>query len=322
MRVRRRAFTVGLIGAAILFACAVLPLPLYLIAPGTAVDLSSAVKVAAQPGVHDRFYLTDVSLMRASPLRLVLALFPGVKLRKMDEIVPQGVSPTSYSVQMDAAMTQSQAIAAVVAERAAGYNVPLPSAMVSVAEFGSTSLAARTLAVGDVIRRIQDRPVSSNDDVRTIVGRVRAGDTVRIQIARNGAARTIAVRTIALQGRTRLGVILLSKYGPAHLAVPVEYAVGDIGGSSGGLMMALRIYDALHGSAARSPREIAGTGTIAFDGHVGPIAGTQQKLIAAKRAGARVFLVPRENYVDIAAERDIRIIPVDTFRDALRALTS
>ncbi|GAC1402800.1 MAG: PDZ domain-containing protein [Candidatus Velthaea sp.] len=320
MRGRRRAFAGVLIGTALLFAGVILPLPFYLIAPGSAVDLSSAVLIAAQPGVHDRFYLTDVSLMRASPLRLALALVPGVELQKVDDIVPRGATPQSYSAQMEAAMTQSQSIAAVVGERAAGYRIPLPPVSVSVLEIGAGSLAAGRLAIGDVIRRIEDRPVSSVDDVRTIVGGVRAGKTVRIQIARRGSARTIAVRTIARDGRARLGVMLISRYGRPRLAVPVRYAVGDVGGSSGGLMMALRIYDALHGSAARGGRRIAGTGTLALDGHVGPIVGTQQKLIAAKRAGARVFLVPRENYRDIAAEREVRVIPVETFGDAVQAL--
>ncbi|GAC1425116.1 MAG: hypothetical protein NVSMB5_19410 [Candidatus Velthaea sp.] len=112
MRGRRRAFAGVLIGAALLFAGFIVPLPLYLIAPGTAVDLSSAVVIVAHPGVHDRFYLTDVSLIRASPIRLALAFLPGVKVKKMDDVVPRGVTAQSYSAQMENAMTQSQSIAA------------------------------------------------------------------------------------------------------------------------------------------------------------------------------------------------------------------
>jgi len=45
-------------------------------------------------------------------------------------------------------------------------------------------------------------------------------------------------------------------------------------------------------------------------------------LIAAKRAGARIFLVPRQNFADVAGEGGVRVIPVASFRDALRALAS
>jgi predicted S18 family serine protease len=45
-------------------------------------------------------------------------------------------------------------------------------------------------------------------------------------------------------------------------------------------------------------------------------------LIAAKRAGVTVFLVPRANAADIASERGVRVVPVGTFSDALAALRS
>jgi PDZ domain-containing protein len=162
--------------------------------------------------------------------------------------------------------------------------------------------------------------VRTPDDVRRAVAGLRAGEAVRVTFVRHGRERTLLVRTMEIDGRVRLGVVLAARPGRPRLAVPVRYAMGEIGGSSGGLMMALRIYDALHGIGGAPHGLIAGTGTLDYDGRVGPIRGTPQKLIAAKRAGATVFFVPRENYADIAGERDIRIVPVGTFADALRAL--
>jgi len=49
MSVRRRWFSGVLAAAAILCAAALLPLPLYLVAPGAAIDLSSAV-IVGRPG--------------------------------------------------------------------------------------------------------------------------------------------------------------------------------------------------------------------------------------------------------------------------------
>ena len=83
-------------------------------------------------------------------------------------------------------------------------------------------------------------------------------------------------------------------------------------------MFAVEIYAALHGLPGGVA--VAGTGTLRSDGRVGRIEGTRQKLLAAKRAGARVFFVPRANFTDVADERDVRVVPVDTFAGALRAL--
>jgi PDZ domain-containing protein len=65
---------------------------------------------------------------------------------------------------------------------------------------------------------------------------------------------------------------------------------------------------------------IAGTGVLEVDGTVDPIEGTREKLQAAKRAGATVFLVPKQNYTDIKGTPGIDIIPVGSFSEALHAL--
>jgi len=320
MRFRRRWFSGVLAAAAILCAAALLPLPLYLIVPGAAIDLSSAVIVGSTAPPRDRFFLTDVRLIRASPLRLALALFPGVTLAKADTVVPNGESGRRFEDSMQTAMHESQSIAAVVGERAAGLAVPLPVARVEVEAIDGASTARGLLAAGDIIASIDRHAVREGLDVRAAVAAKPAGTPLRVAFERAGIVRVVTLRAVLLGGRARLGVILAQRYGPVQLAVPVRFAVGDVGGSSGGLMMALRIYDGLHASGRAGGGSFAGTGTIALDGRVGPIEGTRQKLLAAKRAGARIFFVPRANFADIAGERDLRVVPVDTFGQARRVL--
>jgi PDZ domain-containing protein len=320
MHLRRRWFSGVLAAAAILCVAALLPLPLYLVAPGAAIDLSSAVIVGSTAAPRDRFFLTDVRLIRASPLRLALALLPGIAVTKADTVVPNGESGRHFEDTMHAAMLQSQSIAAVVGERAAGLAVPLPAARVEVEAIDAASTARGLLAAGDIIASIDRRAVREDLDVRAVVAAKPAGTPLRVAFERAGVPRVVTIRTVLLGGRVRLGVILGQRYGPVRLAVPVRYAVGNVGGSSGGLMMALRIYEGLRMPARGARGSFAGTGTIALDGRVGAIDGTRQKLIAAKRAGARVFFVPRANFADIAGERDLRVVPVDTFGQARRVL--
>jgi len=317
----RSGWFVGiLVGLALLTVLSATPLPWFVIAPGTPVDLNRAVAVGGARRSTDRFLLTDVSVTRASPLRLLFALLPGVVLERETHVVPHGVPLASYSTIMRDAMDESQAAAAVVAERAAGYHVPIPPERVTIAEIAARSAVRGALAPGDVIERVGDRPIFSSDDVRRAVDRVRPGELIRVAFERRGRSRAIFARTTSIDGHVRLGIVLDTQYDKPRLAVPVSYAMGDIEGGSGGLMMALRIYDALHGIGGVPNRTIAGTGTLDYTGRVGRIEGTSQKLIAAKRAGASIFFVPRENYADVAGERGVRIVPVGSFADALRAL--
>ena len=70
--------------------------------------------------------------------------------------------------------------------------------------------------------------------------------------------------------------------------------------------------------------KIAATGEIFPDGSVGPIGGIKQKTIGAREAGVDAFLVPAgENARDARKDAGgLRIIPVESFPQALRALAT
>jgi PDZ domain-containing protein len=109
-------------------------------------------------------------------------------------------------------------------------------------------------------------------------------------------------------------------------AFPFEIAIesGDVGGPSAGLMWAIGLYDLLTPGDLTDGRTIAGTGTIDLEGHVGPIGGVRDKVIAAREADADVLLVPRANVQELEGVDlgDLRLIPVRTFDEAIGALTS
>lgn len=108
--------------------------------------------------------------------------------------------------------------------------------------------------------------------------------------------------------------------------IKVELSLADVGGPSAGLMFALGIVDKLDGDGAghdlTGGRTIAGTGTISAAGKVGAVGGVPLKTQAAHRDGASVFLVPRKECADAAAElpKGMRLIPVTTLDGAVDAL--
>ncbi|MGW7065776.1 S16 family serine protease [Streptomyces sp. NPDC054855] len=111
--------------------------------------------------------------------------------------------------------------------------------------------------------------------------------------------------------------------------VKVKVDLGKVGGPSAGLFLSLGIIDLIDGNGSGGDltggRKIAGTGTISEDGKVGPVGGVALKTQAAKRDGATVFLVPKDECSDAQAElpKGLRLVPITTLKgtvDALRSL--
>ena len=115
----------------------------------------------------------------------------------------------------------------------------------------------------------------------------------------------------------RIGINLIDPF-----PIDVHIASGDVGGPSAGLMGAVGLYDLLTPGDITAGTTVAGTGTIDTRGRVGPIGGIEDKVVAAERAGATVFLVPADNMKELAGvdTGDMQLVSVSTFQDALDAL--
>jgi PDZ domain-containing protein len=87
-------------------------------------------------------------------------------------------------------------------------------------------------------------------------------------------------------------------------------------------MFSLGILDKLEAGSLTGGRYIAGTGEISPDGTVGPIGGITQKLIAARRKGAVVFLVPAANCPEavMTPPRGLTLVKVGSLAEALTGL--
>jgi len=316
---RRSAFVVATAVSILLAGLALVPTPYYLLSPGTAVDLSRRVAVEGHVPGKRSYFLTDVTVQRATVLLLLAALLPGTRLVRHDVLLPPGETLRSYDRVLSAAMDDSQHVAAYVAERAAGLHVTPAVRRIVVSEVLAQSRARGVLHIGDRLVRVQGIPIEGPHDAAHAVGALRPGERARVDVERDGRVVHLSVPTIAMNAGTRLGIGIGVLSTVPELPVPVHFSMSDVEGSSGGLMFALAIYAELT-NERRASSPVAGTGTIAIDGTVGEIEGTQQKVIAAERAGARTFLVPRKNYAEIANERGITVVPVDTFAAALAAV--
>lgn len=104
-----------------------------------------------------------------------------------------------------------------------------------------------------------------------------------------------------------------------HIHVPEGAVPKD--GPSAGITMATALTSALTNRPVR--KDVAMTGEITLRGHVLPIGGLKEKLLAAHRAGIKTVIIPEENakdLYDVPKEilKDLDIIPVSHVDQVLR----
>ncbi|WP_010678323.1 ATP-dependent protease LonB [Bacillus timonensis] len=110
--------------------------------------------------------------------------------------------------------------------------------------------------------------------------------------------------------------VLRSMGVPAHdYDIHVNFPGGiPIDGPSAGIAMATGIYSAIHKFPV--DHQVAMTGEISIHGNVKPIGGVVPKIKAAKQAGARKVIIPKENMQSILKEIEgIEIIPVTNLEE-------
>ena len=107
----------------------------------------------------------------------------------------------------------------------------------------------------------------------------------------------------------------------AEAPVDVEIDLGQVGGPSAGLAFALQIMEEL-GEDVDGYR-LAASGEIFLDGSVSRVGGIKQKTIGARRSGMDLFLVPGDNASEARRyAKGLRVVPVDSFQQALRVLAT
>ena len=282
------------------------------------------------PGAHDPtkggVYFVDVIVRKATVLeKLFGGLHKGADLYPADAVNPPGVDDQQRRRIDLQDMHRSQEIAAAVALRAAGKKVVLQStgALIDAIEPGKPAVGK--LEPDDVITAVDDKPVQTPEDVFAAMNKVKVGSVVRFTVRRGAKALVESMKTASSDSPPKRAVVgvFLEPALDIHLPFPVRIDAGNVGGPSAGLAFALEVLEEL-GRDVVHGHKVAATGEIRPDGSVFPIGGIKQKTIGAREAGVDAFLVPAgENARDARKNADgLRIIPVKTFPQALRALAT
>ncbi len=322
-----RLFILGLALVAVFLGLVLIPSNQYIFLPDTAHPVAPLLSVPnAKKSTTGGIYFVDVIVRKATLLeKLFGGLHEGADLYPANEINPPGVNDAQLERIDLQDMSNSQLVAAAVAEKAAGKKVVIRTDGAQVEQVEEGKPAVGKLEPDDIIVAIDGNRVTSPNDVYTLMNKRKAGDTVAFTIRRGTRTLVKNVTTVAdptEKDRPIVGVYLEPALS-IHVPIPVKINAGGVGGPSAGLAFALGLLQSLGVNVTHGHR-IAATGELFPNGAVGPIGGVKQKTIGARRAHVDAFLVPAgENAQDARkAAHGLRIIPVKSFQQALHALAT
>lgn len=242
---------------------------------------------------------------------------PARALRPVETVYPPDETREEAQEVSTAQMQSAQQSAAVAALLELGEDVP---ARLLVSGFGGNPASEAVLEEGDVVVSVDGAPLAGSGALVDLLQTFEPGDVVDVAVERDGAPLVEPIELASsAEGAVILGVLIRPEY---ELPYEVSYDVGGIGGPSAGLMFSLGIYDKLSPGALTGGVHVAGTGTMADDGAVGPIDGIQQKLVGARGVGAEWFLAPADNCDDVvgAVPDGIQVTAVRTLEEAVGAV--
>jgi Lon-like protease len=298
------------------------PLPYYSEGPGPARDVLSRIIYEGEPRNEPTGHLelttvryeqlTGLTALRAW-LDDTLAIVPAATVYPPD--VPVDVTKQRGISQMD----QSKIDATAAALRAL-HEYPRQHGEGALIESTAPGCPADgELFPGDVVTAIDGTPIRDAAHASKVFDRIPVDQPLHFDLNVDGSVEhaTFTRAPCGPHDEPLVGISMLDAF-PFDITISSD----DIGGPSAGLMWALGLYELLTPDDLTAGRTIAGTGEITPDGTVYPIGGIRDKVIAAERAGATLFLAPADNMAELEGvdTGNMQVVSVSSLRDALEAL--
>ncbi len=328
----KKKIVIAFIVVVILILLSFVNLPIWAIAPGKAQEVAGLIKIegASNTPKSGHILMTDVSL---GPVSSVQWLFD--KMNSNVELVPSsailGNTPPSSFIptQLDE-MKQSKQAATVAALSYLGYDLNIINGAI-IAGIAKVSVVSSVFHVGDLITKVNNTTVTSARQFVTVISNFKPKDAIRISyipaalVANRGSSASVTKTVLVTLGsrpgdasKPYLGVNITDG---VSYNTPFKVAISTpgIGGPSAGLAFTLGIIDRMEGGGLTKGNTIAATGTISPNGSVGDVGGVPQKTIAVERAGAKLFLVPPQEY-KAALSKDtpgLKVEAVSTLKQAV-----
>lgn len=314
-------FLIVIITTSIIFN---IPVPYYISAPGGVIDIENRITVndkeIDKDGSLNMLYVTEYNGTVGS--YLFAKVLKNWDINKIEEKqIVDTETLDQISTRNKLLLKQSIQSATLVAFNSAGKEVKINNKEHIVL----VNLKDNDLKIGDTVLKVEDIEIENITDIKNILEEKEENDKVKLLVKRNKKELEIEIPVSVENNQKILGVVLYT-YLDYELNPSIELKFKDSeSGSSGGLMMALSIYNAISDEDIIKGRDIAGTGTIDSDGNVGKIDGIKYKIIGAYKNKMDIVLVPKDNYeeakkINEENNYNLKLVKVEKFEDAIEYL--
>ncbi len=327
--------TMAVIGLGLL-----IPVPYVLLTPGPvfntigSVDGKDLIRISGATTYPTGGQLDMLTVSEFGGPQQGLDIFQAIKglLDGTEKVLPreavydEGISSHEAAQQNAEAFSSSQSYATAAA--LSYLKLPVHDS-VYISSVGEGVPAQGKLHAGDTIIAVDGNPASDPDHVVNAVHSKPIGSTLIFTIERAGHKSDVSVVSAphpddptTTKDESTVGYVGIGVDVSYRGDFPIEFGVDGVGGPSAGTMFAVGIIDKLTPGMLNGGKNIAGTGTIDPDGVVGAIGGIQQKMIAAKNAGATLFLAPIDNCDEVIGHvpAGLTVTPMATLSDAVHRI--
>ncbi len=294
---------------------------------GKPINLNKRIEVYAENNSEGNFYLTYVQARPGViPFILLSKILPSWDLVSLNDSRIENESAEDIQLRGKIDLDTVNEYAIKNALDAADISYIIDSKEIVV--YYVFENADTNLKIGDVILNVDGIKVNDMKDINSYINTKKDNDRVNIKVLRDGKEMEKYGIVKAKDDSKIIGLYLTTKFNiTPSIKIKFKYKSGE-SGPSGGLMSALEIYNGITENDITHGLNIAGTGTITYDGEVGEIGGVKYKLLGAVKNGMDIFIVPDgDNYNEALKivndnNYNIRLIKAKTFRQVINDLNN
>ncbi len=310
----------------LLLAITLYPLPFYIYSGGGTIDVDDKIEIANSYKSKGSFNLCYVSEIKATiPTYLLAKILPSWDITPKEDVTLNNKETDTDVTKRDKIFLNDANVNAIsVSYTKANKKIEITDTYNYIIYIDENSKT--DLQVGDIITKLDNTNIGDLSDIRNIVSNHNVGDVLNIEYIRNNKKHSGTCEVIEKENVKQIGIGVQASYKyKTDPKIALKFSDNE-SGPSGGLLLALSIYNNLVEEDITNGLKIAGTGTIDLNGNVGSIGGVKYKLKGAVNSKADVFIVPNgENYNEaIKLQKSnnykIKIIGVSTFDEALKKL--
>lgn len=293
-------------------------LPYYIMAPGGTINITDRVELNGYKIGSGSINMLYVSEYKATPSMWLYSLIMGYDINSNNDRKISNESIKEIENRNKIMRDNSLDIALMVAYNKAGKYIDIKNKKNVVI----ATTKDNNLLVGDIILEVDNNKVEDISEIKKIIDKKRENDYVTFKVLRDNKEKEVKSKIYLEDNNKVVGVVIITDY-DYDIVPKLNLKFRDSeSGSSGGLMLTLTIYNALVEKDIIKGRNIAGTGTISYDGRVGEIDGIKYKIMGAASSDIDVVFVPSANYEEALNTKNkykytMEIVKVDTFDEVL-----